>query len=303
MNTPSLHSPHLRPAPRQRHGPPQRADEHIGFNGRFAAALTKSVGSMWVVYFTTLFVLGWIALASFGPLHAHDPYPFPFLLFIGNVVQLLLVFVILVGQQVLGRVADKRSLQTYEDAEEIFKEVVQLHDHMVEQDRILNKGISLVETQPHPWIADRKVTPPPTVKDEYIGLNGRIAAWVTRRVGSMWAFYAATVFQFGWIGLSVVGVITFDPYPFAFLLFLSSLAQLIFMFIIMVGQDVLGRAGDKRAQQTYLDAEAILHETARLQEHLTAQDKLIVGICGYIEEHAPVDHPIRAAIERAASAD
>jgi len=29
-----------------------------------------------------------------------DPYPFPFLLFMGNVVQLLLVFVILVGQQV-----------------------------------------------------------------------------------------------------------------------------------------------------------------------------------------------------------
>ncbi len=71
------------------------ADEHVGFNGRFAAALTRTVGSMWVVYFTTLFVLAWIALATFGPLHTHDPYPFPFLLFIGNVVQLLLVFVIL----------------------------------------------------------------------------------------------------------------------------------------------------------------------------------------------------------------
>ena len=275
-------------------------DEHIGFNGRFAAALTKTVGSMWVVYFTTLFVLAWIALATFGPLHSRDPYPFPFLLFIGNVVQLLLVFVILVGQQVLGRTADKRSLQTYEDAEEIFKEVVHLHDHLVDQDRILNRGINLVETQPHPWIDDRKVTPPPTVEDQYVGLNGRVAAWITKRVGSMWAFYVATLFQFGWIGLSVVGVITFDPYPFAFLLFLSSLAQLIFMFIIMVGQEVLGRAGDKRAQQTYLDAEAILHECARLQEHLTAQDKLIVNICGYIAEHAPADHPIRGAIGRIA---
>ncbi len=275
-------------------------DEHIGFNGRFAAALTRTVGSMWVVYFTTLFVFAWIALATFGPLHSRDPYPFPFLLFIGNVVQLLLVFVILVGQQVLGRTADKRSLQTYEDAEEIFKEIVQLHDHLVEQDHILNQGISLVENQPHPWIADRKVAPPSTVEDQYVGLNGRIAAWITKRVGSMWAFYAATLFQFGWIGLSVVGVITFDPYPFAFLLFLSSLAQLIFMFIIMVGQDVLGRGGDKRAQQTYLDAEAILHECARLQEHLTAQDKLIVNICGYIAEHAPADHPIRGEIGRIA---
>jgi len=277
------------------------ADEHIGFNGRFAAALTKSVGSMWAVYFTTLFVLAWIALATFGPLHARDPYPFPFLLFIGNVVQLLLVFVILVGEQVLGRATDKRSAQTYEDAEAIFKEVVQLHDHLVEQDKILTRGIGLVETQPHPWIAKRKVTPPPTVTDQYIGPNGRIGAWITRRAGSMGAFYVAAVFQFGWIGLSVIGVITFDPYPFAFLLFLSSLTQLIFMFVIMVGQDVLGRAGDKRAQQTYLDAEAILHECTRLEEHLTAQDRVIVDICGYIAEHAPADHPIHRKIARHAS--
>jgi len=301
MSTPPVHDEHPHAAAHQRTGPAMTADEHIGFNGRFAAALTKSVGSMWSVYFTTLFVLAWIALATVGPLHSRDPYPFPFLLFIGNVVQLLLVFVILVGQQVLGRAADKRSLQTYTDAEEIFKEVVQLHDHLVEQDRILNRGISLVETAPHPWIGDRKVTPPPTVADQYVGLNGRIAAWITRRVGSMWAFYVATLFQFGWIGLSVIGVIRFDPYPFAFLLFLSSLAQLIFMFVIMVGQEVLGRAGDKRAQQVYLDAEAVLHECARLQEHLTAQDKLIVGICGYIAEHAPADHPIRKVIERPAA--
>jgi uncharacterized membrane protein len=298
MSTPSVNNPRPTAAARQRSGPAMTADEHIGFNGRFAAALTKSVGSMWAVYFTTLFVLAWIVLATFGPLHARDPYPFPFLLFIGNVAQLLLVFVILVGQQVLGRAADKRSLQTYQDAQEIFKEVVQLHDHLVEQDRILAQGISLVETQPHPWIADQMVTPPPSVEDQYIGLNGRIAAWITQRVGSMWAFYAAAIFQFGWIGLSVIGVIRFDPYPFAFLLFLSSLAQLIFMFIIMVGQDVLGRAGDKRAQQTYLDAEAVLHECARLQEHLTEQDRVIVDICGYIAEHAPTDHPIRGTIGR-----
>jgi hypothetical protein len=117
----------------------------------------------------------------------------------------------------------------------------------------------------------------------------------------MWAFYVATVFQFGWIGLAQAGVITFDPYPFAFLLFLSSLAQLIFMFIIMVGQEVLGRAGDKRAEQTYLDGEAVLHECKRLQEHLTAQDRLIVKICAFIKEHAPVDDVIHSEFGRTAS--
>jgi len=38
------------------------------------------------------------------------------LLFLGNIVQLLLMFVILVGQQVLAGSSDKRALQTYKDA-------------------------------------------------------------------------------------------------------------------------------------------------------------------------------------------
>ena len=64
---------------------------------------------------------------------------------------------------------------------------------------------------------------PAVVEDELIGRNGQIAAWITKRVGSMWAFYAAALLQFGWIGLSLLGLIKSDPYPFAFLLFLSSL--------------------------------------------------------------------------------
>jgi len=278
--------------------PPVMEDASIGFNGRVAAALTERISSMWVVYFTTLFTLTWVALASFGPLHAVDPFPFPFLLFMGNVIQLLLVFVILVGQQVLGRTADKRALQTFQDAEAIFHEVTRLHDHLEEQDRILTRGVTLVERQPHPWIAGHKVAAPASVADQYIGRNGRIAAWLTQRVGSMWAFYGATIVQFGWMGLALAGVLKFDPYPFAFLLFLSSLTQLIFMFVIMVGQDVLGHTGEKRAEQTFLDAEAVLHECERLQEHLTAQDRLIVEICSYIEQHAPVDHPIHDRLRR-----
>ncbi len=109
----------------------------------------------------------------------------------------------------------------------------------------------------------------------------------------MWAFYLAAVFQFGWIALAEAHIISFDPHPFAFLLFISSLLQLVFMFVIMVGQDVLGRAGDQRAQPTYLDAEAVLHECRRLQRHLMAQDQAMVTICSYVEENAPHDHAVR----------
>jgi uncharacterized membrane protein len=293
--TQSSDLPHLEHRPT---APPKVADEYIGFNGRFAAALTKHVGSMWVVYFTTAFTLAWIALATFGPLHKIDPYPFPFLLFLGNVIQLLLVFVILVGQQVLGLAADKRSRRTYQDAEAIFNEVSKLHNHLQKQDMILNRGVALADPQPHPWIQERKLRKPPRVKDQYVGLNGRIGAWLTEEVGSMWAFYAAAVFQFGWMALAQVGIIKFDPYPFAFLLFLSSITQLILMFVIMVGQDVLGKAGDQRSEQTFLDTEAILHECLQLQRHLTAQDRVIVKISEYIQANTPEGHPLRAELGR-----
>jgi uncharacterized membrane protein len=254
---------------------------------------------MWSVYLTAAIVLAWIVLATWGPLRRLDPYPFPFMLFLGNVVQLLLTFVILVGQQVLGRAADRRAMQTYEDAEAIFQEVTQLHDHLEAQSRLLCRGVSLVEPRRHPWIEQHAIERPALVRHAALSVNDRFAAWTTERVGSMWAFYAAALLQFGWMGLALVGVLRFDPYPFAFLLFLSSLAQLILMFVIMVGQDVLGRAGDRRSEQTFLDAEAILHECHRLQEHLTAQDQIVARLCAYVEEHAPEHHPVRSHMRRA----
>jgi len=286
------HIPHPHVERRKAVKPARTADE-FGPNGKIAAWITKRVGSMWVVYFTVTFTLLWMTVATLGPLHSVDPFPFAFLLFMGNVVQLMLVFIILVGQQVLGRAADKRALQTYMDAEAIIHEVDQLHQHLLKQDGVLNQGISLVEHSPHPWIELRKGADPPRVEDQHVGFNGRIAATITRGVGTMWAFYVAAIFQFGWMALSLVGVLKFDPYPFAFMLFISSILQLVFMFVIMVGQDVLGKAGDQRAQQTYLDAEAILHECSRLQHHLTAQDMVITKICHYISEHVPEEHPVR----------
>lgn len=119
--------------------PPEMPGDHLGFNARIGALVTRNVGSMWSVYLTLLLVLGWIALAALGPLHNVDPYPFAFLLFLGNLVQLLLVFVILVGQGVLARTADRRSEQTFQDAENIMREVTRLHPHLQDQDTILNQ--------------------------------------------------------------------------------------------------------------------------------------------------------------------
>jgi hypothetical protein len=72
-----------------------------------------------------------------------------------------------------------------------------------------------------------------------------------------------------------------------FLLFLSSLTQLLLMFVIMVGQQVIGKAADKRAAQTYLDAEAVLHACETLQAHLRAQDLAIRHVVEHMGQCRP----------------
>jgi uncharacterized membrane protein len=284
------------------------ADEQVGLNGAIAAALTRGVGSMPALYVVLAIVAGWMALATWGPLHRVDPYPFAFLLFLNNVVQLVLCSVILVGQRVLGMAADRRAVQTYENAEAIFEQVADLQEHLDQHDRALSRGVSLLESSPHPWIERHRVQPPPQALDQLVSVNGRIAAWLTQRLGSMWAFYAAAVTQVVWIGLAQAGLQRFDPYPFAFMTFLSTLVQLIFMVVIMVGQDVLGRAADRRSEQTFLDAEAILHECRRMKARLTAQDRVIESLSDYttaqVTEHlAQAIHDTYARAVHAASSE
>jgi uncharacterized membrane protein len=136
---------------------------------------------------------------------------------------------------------------------------------------------------PHPRTTERPPSPPQSAH-EYVGFNGRLGAAITKGVGTMWAFYIAIAFMALWMILSEAGVISFDPYPFAFLLFLGNIVQLLLMFVILVGQQVLGAAADKRAIETYQDAEATLHECLELQRHLTAQDESLGHLIGRMEE-------------------
>lgn len=111
------------------------SDERVGFNNALAVALTRLVGSMPALYVVLVIVGGWMALATWGPLRRVDPYPFGFLLFLNNVVQLVLCSVILVGQRVLGVVDDRRAVQTYENAEAILHESRRMEARLTAQDR------------------------------------------------------------------------------------------------------------------------------------------------------------------------
>ena len=120
---------------------------------------------------------------------------------------------------------------------------------------------------------------PHLTSDEHIGFNGRLAVFITSKFGTMQAFYVLVAWMFGWMFLATIGFGAFkgDPYPFTFLLFLSNLVQLFALPILAVGQQVLSRASDKQAEQTYKDAEAILklqdemHRLIKINNELTAE--------------------------------
>jgi hypothetical protein len=64
----------------------------------------------------------------------------------------------------------------------------------------------------------------------------------------------------------------------------SSFLQLVLLPIIIVGQNIQAAASDKRAEETYKDAEAVLKEAEEIQKHLLAQDEVITGILDRLEK-------------------
>lgn len=97
-------------------------------------------------------------------------------------------------------------------------------------------------------------------------LNKAIAVKITVLFGSMWALYLLIAWILGWIAWqqSGVGLIIKDPYPFAFLLFLSNLIQLWALPAIMVGQNVLAAHADLRATADHETLE-LLHAINTIQ--------------------------------------
>ena len=66
------------------------------------------------------------------------------------------------------------------------------------------------------------------------------------------------------------------------------------MFVIMVGQDVLGKDGDNRAQRRPSSTPRVILPTSAssCSGFATAQDRLIGKVCDYIHANAPREHPI-----------
>jgi len=116
---------------------------------------------------------------------------------------------------------------------------------------------------------------------ESLSRMDRLALWITSHVGTMGFFliiFAWTVIWLGW-NLLAPAALRFDPPEgFVLWLFLSNLIQILLMPLIMVGQNVIGKHAEARAEhdleinvKAEQEIEVILH-------HLEHQNEILVAM-------------------------
>jgi hypothetical protein len=106
--------------------------------------------------------------------------------------------------------------------------------------------------------------------------NAWFAVKVTKGVGTMWCAYAFAALA----AVSLPAAITSHSRVILVSWISQTFLQLVLLSVIIVGQNVLAAAADKRSEATFNDADAVLHEAVKLQEHLLAQDQVLADLAG-----------------------
>jgi hypothetical protein len=125
--------------------------------------------------------------------------------------------------------------------------------------------VKVVDQLPHGNTADR--------------FNQWFAVKVTTGVGTMWCAYAFAALAL----VSLPAAITSSSAVTLVSWISQTFLQLVLLSVIIVGQNVLAAAADKRSEATYADADAVLHETVMIQEHLLAQDKALEDLLSKVD--------------------
>ena len=134
--------------------------------------------------------------------------------------------------------------------------------------------MQIYEHIPHPCTIlhlTGKAPKPPKVNDGRVGINGHIGLLLTTLVGTMICGYIFAIIAL----ISLPSAITSHNLTVIIAWVSSNFLQLVLLPVIIVGQNLQAKATDTRAEQTYADAEAVLHEAMQIQQHLMAQDKVL----------------------------
>src|SRR5437764_6860484 len=113
--------------------------------------------------------------------------------------------------------------------------------------------VDLFKYVQHPHIAVRRREGPARTTDERVGRNGRVGLFITTVVGTMWAAYLFTLLAL----ISFPSAISSGSSIIIVAWVAQTFLQLVLLPIIIVGQNIQAKASDKRAEETYKDAEAV----------------------------------------------
>jgi uncharacterized membrane protein len=146
----------------------KEAREHLSVQDRLAVWITERVGTMGffvIILIWTVLWLGWNFLAP-KELQFDPPMAFVFWLFISNVIQLLLMPLIMIGQNVQGRYAERRADHDLEVNEKAEAEIEVILEHLEYQNRILMAMVQKLGVAFDGIALGTEARPePPTAKD------------------------------------------------------------------------------------------------------------------------------------------
>src|SRR3984893_2070222 len=129
-----------------------------------------------------------------------------------------------------------------------------------------------------PRVAD--VLRPEVTAPWHARFNAALAVKITTAVGTMWCAYAFAALAF----VSLPAAIRSGDAVTLVSWVSQTFLQLVLLSIIIVGQNVLAAAADKRSEATYEDADAVLHTSLAIQKHLEVQDAEIEKILAEVRE-------------------
>jgi hypothetical protein len=136
--------PVVTPKPTAKLAPSQMPEKPLKgiarFNQVLGLAITGSVGTMWAAY--AFFALTLVSL----PAAIQSGSPIIIVSWVAQTfLQLVLLPVIIVGQNIQAEASEKRAIATYEDATAILEEAKEIQVHLSDQDKALGHLIDRLE--------------------------------------------------------------------------------------------------------------------------------------------------------------
>lgn len=115
----------------------------------------------------------------------------------------------------------------------------------------------------------------------------KFAVWVTENIGTMGFFFFILAFNILWILWNVFAPkeMVFDSsWSFLILLFINNILQILFMPLIMVGQNLQGRHSEVRAEADFEVNTKAEKEIETILIHLENQNDMMLEILSKIEK-------------------